>query len=318
MKRIFNKINHIILLAKNISVKASMFEFLSSIFGIKNQFGKKMTFLKHEAVKDYLYNEYREIIDKYKNKKETSKLIENDTIIWIFWWQGCSEMPYLIKKCIKSIRTQMLNHEVVIVDKNNFYKYINIPKEILDLVKNGNITLTLFSDYVRLSLLADYGGLWLDSTIFLSKNIDDLLANKTFFSIRHNQDSDTHVCKGKWFVSVLATGEDSKLFKFSKEMMENVIIKEKFVVTYLLIDCILSIAYESFEDIQMEIDSVETNNVEFIALASNMNNRYSEKIENLLNNQAIHKLSYKDTYSNNTMLNGSVYEKIIYEESDRG
>ena len=71
--------------------------------------------------------------------------------IWILWFQGLSEAPFLVRKCIDSWVKENQNWEVIILDENNLSKYV-----VLDLPENilANLPLTEKSNLVRLHLLS--------------------------------------------------------------------------------------------------------------------------------------------------------------------
>lgn len=69
-------------------------------------------------------------------------------------------MPEIVKMCY---RTQVKyaesnNTKIILLSKDNICDYINIPQVILDKVERKIITLTHFSDIIRIYLLEQYGG----------------------------------------------------------------------------------------------------------------------------------------------------------------
>ena len=48
--------------------------------------------------------------------------------------------------------------------KNNFKQYIELPDYIEKKFEKGKISMAHFSDLLRISLLAKWGGMWIDST----------------------------------------------------------------------------------------------------------------------------------------------------------
>lgn len=91
--------------------------------------------------------------------------------IWICWWQGIDHAPELVKKCVHSICENAKSYEVIVIDDSNYKKYVNIPDWLEEKRRTGIITKTHFSDFLRLELLAEHGGIWLDATFF-AKNMD--------------------------------------------------------------------------------------------------------------------------------------------------
>ncbi len=89
--------------------------------------------------------------------------------IWVFWWQGESGMPELVKCCYQQLRTN--NNNVILITQDNINEYVHIPDYIFEKVRAGKISFTHLSDILRVSLLAEYGGLWVDSTCWVAGSI---------------------------------------------------------------------------------------------------------------------------------------------------
>ena len=51
---------------------------------------------------------------------------------------------------------------------NNINDYLEIPKYILEKVESKKISFAHFTDIIRLALLNNYGGVWIDATILLT------------------------------------------------------------------------------------------------------------------------------------------------------
>lgn len=51
----------------------------------------------------------------------------------------------------------------------------------------GEKTIVFFSDLLRVSLLATYGGIWCDASIFLSDKIPQTLRDREFFAFERAQ-----------------------------------------------------------------------------------------------------------------------------------
>ena len=102
--------------------------------------------------------------------------------IWQFWWQGEQDMPPMVRRSIDSCRSFCpKDYKWILITKDNIKDYIEIPGYILDKV-GGGVTLTHLSDYIRLSLLYKYGGLWVDSTCYFTDEIpEDILRSNLFF-----------------------------------------------------------------------------------------------------------------------------------------
>ena len=80
-------------------------------------------------------------------------------IIWAYW---DSDMPSIVKKCIDGWKKYNPDYNIIVLNKNNYKKYIDIPDDLLN-NKNFNDSAARFSDLLRLFQLTEYGGIWIDS-----------------------------------------------------------------------------------------------------------------------------------------------------------
>ncbi|PMO99177.1 hypothetical protein BCS96_10275 [Vibrio breoganii] len=131
-----------------------------------------------------------------KNYKRLSKLFRNnETIdldnesfstkkhskIWVCWFQGMNNAPDIVKSCYES-QIRLEGKEVVLIDNENFKNYTNFPKHIIDKWESGLIPPAHFSDLLRVELLCEHGGIWLDATIYCSeKYLPKYLEESWFF-----------------------------------------------------------------------------------------------------------------------------------------
>lgn len=158
-------------------------------------FSKKQKFIQYVKL-GYLHKHYGYLVDKYVRREGETK--QSMPIVWTMWWQGEEQMPPIVKACIRSIQRHVSkNVKVVILTMDNFSGYVTIPDYILDKVEKKFITLTHLSDIIRMALLAEHGGMWLDSTLFVTKDIPDDMVTRGFFSTSTKQ-CDWFVSQCKW------------------------------------------------------------------------------------------------------------------------
>lgn len=93
-----------------------------------------------------------------------------------YCWFGKSEMPKLAKKCIKSWKKYCPDYKIICHNEDNFdltqNRYLN------EAYKAGKWAFV--SDYARLKIIYDNGGIYLDTDVELIKPIDDLLLTNGF------------------------------------------------------------------------------------------------------------------------------------------
>lgn len=93
-----------------------------------------------------------------------------------YCWFGGAELPALAKKCIKSWQKYCPDYEIICWSEENFDLSQNrYAKEAYESKKWAFVT-----DYVRLKVVYDEGGIYLDTDVEIIKNIDDLLENEGF------------------------------------------------------------------------------------------------------------------------------------------
>ena len=124
---------------------------------------------------------FQKYLPAVKDVKET-KVINNDKKEKIFsiWLQGEKNAPDLVKACFKTIRKHC-KQELVVLDEKTLFEYIKLPDVIMEKRKQGLIKNAHFADICRVELLYQYGGIWLDSTAFVTEPIPQFIIDSDFF-----------------------------------------------------------------------------------------------------------------------------------------
>lgn len=141
---------------------------------------------KNGEILAYLKCKYGDILEKVSEDHMPSVEAYDPTVapIWVCWLQGEENAPPLVRRCIASIRQHAGKHPVHVLTEENLPSYIDLPSIIWKKRKEGKIQSANFSDVVRMALIYRYGGLWLDATIFCSKQISIGILKKSFFRAR--------------------------------------------------------------------------------------------------------------------------------------
>lgn len=93
-----------------------------------------------------------------------------------YCWFGRGQLPALAKKCIKSWKKYCPDYEIICWNEDNFDLTQNrYVREAYEAKKWAFV-----SDVARLQILADHGGIYLDTDVELLKPLDDLLGHKGF------------------------------------------------------------------------------------------------------------------------------------------
>lgn len=165
--------------------------------------------------------------------------------VWVFWWQGEDKAPALVRSCIDSIRRNSGGHTVRVVCRDNLSDYVDLPDAIRDKVGTGAISLTHLSDIVRFALLARYGGVWMDATLFVTAPLDVALPERGVFTCGGYADP-THfnVSLGRWTGFFLGSRAGGELARFADAFFARYWEENDQLVDYFLIDYALSYAYD--------------------------------------------------------------------------
>lgn len=236
----------------------------------------------------------QEIIAQYRqHTNKTCEPINTESPIGVCWWQGEKAMPDIAKACFNSIKIHACNHPVILITKENYTNYVELPDYIITKVNQGEITLTHFSDILRMALLSKYGGIWLDSTVLLPfKNLDSIInPTKEFWSC-HHLPIYHNISRGGWTGFFLACGKNNLLPSFIYDFFLSYWKRHNKLIDYLLIDYTFAIARKYIPAIHQMIELVPITVMG--PLGKCLNDEYSEEgWNNFCKNYDFHKLTYK-------------------------
>lgn len=125
--------------------------------------------------------------------------IENKTV-WVCWFQGFDNAPEIVKLCIKSIYDHFKDFNIIFLDNNNIHDYVKLPNYIEELHAKKIICSAHYSDLIRLYLLINYGGLWIDASVFCTDLLNDDFFSFSFFAFSHVGQHDNSISVGNWFM----------------------------------------------------------------------------------------------------------------------
>lgn len=177
--------------------------------------------------------------------------------IWTLWWQGEENAPEIVRKCFASMREHKGNAEVHILDKGNVGAYIEISPVISEKFHAGNISLTHLSDIIRFELLCKYGGLWIDSTVFLTGDIPDWIFDMEFYSIRDGVgEKDKNIAGNRWTAFIIGGQPGNPVAEGVRWLFDDYWKQYDRLVCYGLIDFCLNDVYDALPEARELIDAV--------------------------------------------------------------
>lgn len=278
-------------------------EFLFAYFNVVDKGRRIFRFefihnLFHRQIINYIETNYSDIIDKY-SEMNTINESEIESKSWTMWWQGESEMPTIVDICFQNNKNVLPN--LVIITKDNYREFVDLPNHVIEKFKNGIIGMAQFSDIVRVNLLAKYGGLWIDSTIFLNdKSVYKNLIAPFWSAKGPDFFKGKYVPKGKWRGFIQYSQKNYAVQKFMGEMFSEYWKKEKKLINFFLIDYLYYIAYKhDIGNFKNVIDGIAYLSNNIYKLDDDL--REGKKISLPSNEALIFKLNWKHDYSKSSI-----------------
>ncbi len=214
--------------------------------------------------------------------------------IWYFWLQGEDNLPPIPKLCLQSIRKHANGHEVIVLSADNYKEYVNIPDILIEKYRLGRIKAAHFADILRVELLAQQGGLWLDATMLVTGDLPQEIFEVPFFSVK-TENQGFFVSQCRWAVFCLGAQKGNPLFVQLSSLFEQYLMATDLFVDYFLFDNFIDILYKRYPVIKTQIDNLPMNNPRVHDMASLLCNKVSDKqYEDLVKDTYLFKLSYKN------------------------
>ena len=253
---------------------------------------------KDEWILNYLKDKLNMVLEKFKQDDYVGDS-DSTCPIWVCWWSGEEDAPELVKQCIRSIRKNAGKHQVNLISEKNYSDYLDIPDYILSKVNSGAMCIAHFTDYLRVSLIEKYGGLWLDATIFCSSTIPDEYFEKSFFTCKSELvASSRYLSQFRWTGFCLGGWKNHVFFRYLKESFEYYWRTETSAIDYLLMDYLFETAYRNLPAVRYCMDDVMPNNLHRDDLQAAMNATLPASMWNtvLKDDTVLYKLSWRETY----------------------
>lgn len=220
---------------------------------------------------------------------------KRSNIIWFCWLQGLEQAPPVVRRCYESLRRELPDREIRVIDEKNWTDFVILPDYIVRRWEKKQMPSPHFSDLIRLQLLITYGGSWIDSTVFCTG-----LTPQNELQTRSFLDADLFMFQytqpgggewggiGNWFITsctnnnVLLVLRDM-LFAYWKDY--------DFIVDYFIFHLFFSMLREVYlSEIAAMPYGYAGNSV---WLGYHLGSRFDEKTWNRLTmNVAFHKLTY--------------------------
>lgn len=257
-----------------------------------------------DIIYKYLENILQPTIEKYVKESDYENSKGTSLNIWVCWWQGEKSMPEFCKMCYENLLLcTPKEYKIHLVTEKNYKDYVMIPEYIITKVEQGKISFTLFSDILREALLAQNGGIWIDSSVWVTKNYTNLIdLEKDFWSIKLEHIYDNNVLgqlisECKWSGFILGGKKDSIVYEYLFDSMKAYFERFDYPIDYFLQNVILRIGYDNIPKIKELIDAVDYSNPNLYTLYDCMDKEFDNKEwKELCHNTGLFKLSQKRQY----------------------
>lgn len=267
LKGLFNDISHKY-------VRLGFARFFASLFNgtkFSNYFYRK----KHDIILNELKKELGDVLDRFKSHTGDVSYNENAPI-WISWLQGYDSAPPLVKKCIDNIK-KSTTHPVNLITLENMSDYVQLPDYIVKKFKEGKIINAQFADILRMTLLSEYGGLWIDATIFIPNGIPESVFQGEFYTCKRKPVQSGYVSDYKWTTFLIGCQKGCVIADTVKELFFEYLKRRDYLVDYFLFDYFLYLTYENIPHAKELIDNLPYNNSKIEELQGMMNMPFNEE-----------------------------------------
>lgn len=253
---------------------------------------------KHETVLKYLDGRFGDYYASYDYGAQLPSLDSAlEGKIWMCWWQGEENAPEIVKACIESVRRNAGDHEVIVITDKNLSHYVDFPEWVLEKVRAGVMSRTHLSDLLRLSLLADYGGLWLDATFFCTGSLDEYM-HLPVWSIKRPDYLHASVACGMFANYSLACDDaHRRVFATLRDYYLRYWSESDELIDYLLTDYLIVLAQKHCNSVAMGFDNILSNNPQCDELIKVLGEPFdASEWERLKEDTQLFKLTWKQDF----------------------
>ena len=242
---------------------------------------------------------------------EDAAISKTPKIIWQYWHQGLEDAPLIIKKCLDSVKKYHPDYDIRVVTFDTIKDYVQIPQKYYDLLEQKNYSIAHFSDVLRLYLLSQYGGVWIDSTIYLTGRIPEDILNADFFAFQKDPKTDNFEDKMTCFF--ITSKQNGMWVNLIKSAIESYWLNNNYLIHYFIFEHIVTMISNSNKELQTSWNNMPYYSADITGkLQDIMFEQYdkstSDEIKALTN---IHKLTYKNVDKHETK--NTYFEKIVSE-----
>jgi hypothetical protein len=159
------------------------------------------------------------------------------------------------------------------------------------------ISLTHLSDILRVCLLHDHGGLWLDATVYATSKINPSIFDLDVFTVR-NDITYFYETRYKWATFIIGGRKGHPFFAFVRDMLMEYWNRNVELIDYLLMDYYITIAYDRIFVIRDALNRVPYSNNQVCVLVRYLLGEAFDSgvYERICSDTYLHKLTWKENF----------------------
>ena len=189
--------------------------------------------------------------------------INPDRILHIIF--GKAKPLNIVQKCYESV-CKHSNQKIILLNDQNLADYIRLPDYIEKKKDTGQIPIARYADLMKFAILEHYGGTWIDSTVYLTDPIPDMILNSDFFAVRNSLLLiDNPVLYPAWF---LHAKKGNKTIREIRNVAFAYCLKKEHIIEYLLPNLIITLAVKSNPEVEQAIPYMNSDYSEYLVKAA--------------------------------------------------
>lgn len=221
--------------------------------------------------------------------------------VWVCWWQGEQDMPELPRLCLESLKEHLPMDKVVLrfITLDNCMEYVTFSDAVIRKFNEGKISLTQLSDILRAELLYRYGGMWIDATYYVTRDIPgELFDRDTIYTIKLEKPVwSADISASRYTANLLFAPKGHKLLQFLMESLWYYWETEDELIDYFLVDYVIAAALDELADVRAEWEACEVFDGKVFELQEMANKLYTpERFEQLKEDSLFYKLNRRREY----------------------
>ena len=187
---------------------------------------------------------------------------------------------------LKSIRENIKDREVVVITNENFRDYVDFPEHIIKKYEKGLITRTHFSDLLRLELLINYGGTWIDSSVYVT-GYNEVFFRDSLFVFDNIKRGNNGSNLSSWFITA---NKNDPILMTTRDLLYNFWKHHNKMPNYFLFHLFFTLASERYHEHWEKVPTYS--NLPPHMLQRELPNTFSEdRFEQIKQMSTIHKLN---------------------------